>query len=134
MEKLAKKRRDAVDKALQDQLKSEQQQLASIHDKEIASEVAKYKAKIVAVIGRSWLVPDKVDKKLACQLMIHLGPGGVVLDVQISKSSGDAVLDRSAQTAVQKASPLPVPADKELFDQFRDLRLTVRPEQVTTRG
>lgn len=134
LEKLAKKRRDAVDKALQDQMKSEQQRLASIHDKEVASEVAKYKAKIVAVIGRSWLIPDKVDKSLACQLTIHLGPGGVVLDVQVSKSSGDAVLDRSAKTAVLKASPLPVPSDKELFNQFRDLRLTVRPEQVKMRG
>jgi colicin import membrane protein len=46
------------------------------------------------------------------------------------RSSGDTLLDRSAQTAIFKASPLPVPSNVETFNLFRDISLTVRPEQV----
>ncbi len=62
--------------------------------------------------------------------MIRLGPGGAVLNVQVSRSSGDPALDSSARAAVFKASPLPVPNDPDLFNQFREIRLTVKPEDV----
>lgn len=51
-------------------------------------------------------------------------------EVTLTRSSGDPLLDRSAQTAIYKASPLPVPTDSETFNLFRDISLTVRPEQV----
>ncbi|QLH41403.1 MAG: cell envelope integrity protein TolA [Coxiellaceae bacterium] len=46
------------------------------------------------------------------------------------RSSGNSALDNSAVSAVFKTSPLPVPTDAELFDKFRELRLTVRPENI----
>ncbi|MCB1827977.1 MAG: TonB family protein, partial [Coxiellaceae bacterium] len=106
-EKLEMARKLAAQKALAEQLKSEQQHLTSVAEKAAANEIAACKARIVAAIGRSWIVPKKTDKDKSCQLLIQLGPGGVVLDVKTIKSSGDAVLDRSALTAVIKASPLP---------------------------
>jgi colicin import membrane protein len=51
-----------------------------------------------------------------------------VLNIKLLRSSGDAALDYSARTAVLKSAPLPVPSDPQLFEQFRELRLTVRPE------
>ncbi len=54
----------------------------------------------------------------------------LVLEVNLMHSSGDSVLDRSAQTAIYKASPLPVPSDPATFELFRDISLTVRPENV----
>jgi colicin import membrane protein len=39
----------------------------------------------------------------------------MVMDAEVISSSGDEDFDRSAESAVNKASPLPVPKDKELF-------------------
>ncbi|KTD20290.1 TolA colicin import membrane protein [Legionella lansingensis] len=96
----------------------------------IAGEVDKYKAMIVNAISRQWILPENVSNGLSSQFRIRLAPDGAVLEVTLTRSSGDPILDRSAQTAIYKASPLPVPADPEMFDIFRDISLTVRPENV----
>ncbi len=132
--KLAKEKQQAMAKALNDQLQDEQQQLSNDENtRAMQGELDKYKAAILSSIGHHWLVPPGSNKELSCQLLIHLAPGGVVLDVKTVKSSGDEALDHSAQTAVMKASPLPVPSEPTKFNHFRELRLTVRPEQVTVR-
>lgn len=91
-----------------------------------------YQALIVEEIGHHWIVPRDVKKNLACKLEIILEEGGRVVSVTVLRSSGDPLLDRSAKLAVYKASPLPVPNDPELFEQFKVLHLTVRPENVIT--
>lgn len=96
----------------------------------LAGVVDKYKALIVNAIGRNWILPENFDSTLSCQFRIRLAPDGAVLEVSLIRSSGDPLLDRSAQTAIYKASPLPVPTDTETFNMFRDISLTVRPEQV----
>ncbi len=93
--------------------------------------IDKYKALILQAIGQQWLVPDNVAKNLTCQLLIELAPGGKVLNVKITRSSGNSNLDRSAVAAVYKASPLPVPTDPGEFDNFRELSLTVQPQDVS---
>jgi colicin import membrane protein len=85
---------------------------------------------IVNAIGRQWILPENVDSSLSSKFRIRLARDGTVMEVSLMVSSGDAVLDRSAQTAIYKASPLPVPADTETFELFRDISLTVKPENV----
>lgn len=97
-------------------------------------EVDKYKAMIVEAISQRWIVPDNANQDLSARLAIRLAPGGTVLSVSLVKSSGDPVLDRSAEAAVYKASPLPVPSDPGVFAQFRNISLTVRPERVLSGG
>lgn len=127
----------AMEKELQEQAaKTLQQQMQSEAMRAAASakrhgEVNKYKALILQAIGQRWLVPTGIDKKLYSELLIRLAPGGIVLDVQVTKSSGDLALDRSARDAVLKASPLPVPSDSDAFDEFRQFVLKARPENVT---
>lgn len=110
----------------------EQAQLAKVRRERLrnVSEIDRYRALIQEAIRMVWHVPDNVDPNLVSQLLVRLAPGGDVLEVRISKSSGNDVLDRSARTAVLKASPLPVPDNAVLFDNFRELRLTVRPQGI----
>lgn len=115
---------------LKQQAKQEQQQLAKEAAKQDQSEIDKYTALIRQAIGQNWLVPSGVNENLSCDLLIDLGPGGVVLSVQITRSSGDTGLDNSARTAVFKASPLPVPKNPELFSQFRSFKLTATPQDL----
>lgn len=95
----------------------------------MARDIEHFRTMIAAAIGRYWLVPPNLNPKLTTILMVRVAPGGLVLTVQVMQSSGSAELDQSAMLAVSKASPLPVPSG-ELFDQFRELRLTVRPEGI----
>lgn len=92
----------------------------------------KYRHLILQSIAQQWIIPPEMNKHLETKLAVRLAPGGMVLEVLIVKSSGNPVLDRSAQTAVYKASPLPVPKNSGLFNSFRQINLTVRPEGVIT--
>ncbi|MDX2164945.1 MAG: cell envelope integrity protein TolA [Gammaproteobacteria bacterium] len=94
----------------------------------------KYKAAIIQAISEQWLVPQHLPKNISCVLDIRVAPGGVVLQVTVKKSSGNPVLDNSAVAAVNKASPLPVPTDASLFDAFRTITLTVRPDGSLLEG
>lgn len=119
-EQLAQQQKAAAEKAAND----------SVQRAKIAGEVDKYKAMIINAISQRWILPDNVDSRLSSQFRIRLAPDGAVMEVSLTRSSGDAILDRSAQTAIYKASPLPVPSDPATFDLFRDISLTVRPENV----
>ncbi len=117
------------EKALQ-QLIKEQNQLSGQRSQHRQGLINKYKAQILQAIGQQWVVPRNVNKHLTCELFIRLAPGGQVLDVSIKKSSGDPLLDRSAQRAVLKASPLPVPDDIYSFRIFEQFVLKVKPENI----
>jgi colicin import membrane protein len=95
-----------------------------------SGELDKYKAALLQAIAANWIVPDGVDKNATCLLLVKVAPGGVVLDAKITQGSGNDALDRSAQTAVLKTSPLPVPTDPVLFDAFRSIKLIVRPSGI----
>jgi colicin import membrane protein len=57
-------------------------------------------------------------------------PGGEVLDIAITKPSGNPTYDAAIERGIRSASPLPVPpADSELFPQFRDLTLNFKHER-----
>lgn len=115
---------------VQRQMAQEQKRVASALTAQSRGVVDKYKALILQAISQHWLVPSGIDKKRVAELLIRVAPGGVVLDVQLTKSSGDDALDRSARAAVLKSSPLPVPTDPDTFEPFRQFLLKVKPENV----
>jgi colicin import membrane protein len=119
--------------ALDEQINAEKKQLSSAKSSVAETgEIDKFKQMIVQAISRKWLISENINPDIACQLLVHVGPGGVVLNVEIIKESGDDNLDRSARSAIMKASPLPVPENEELFDKFRSLRLTFRPQGIVS--
>lgn len=96
----------------------------------MAGEVDRYKALILNAIRDRWILPENVDPSLSSQFVIRLAPTGSVLEVRLTRSSGDSLLDRSAQAAIYKASPLPVPNEATAFNMFREISLTVRPSNA----
>ena len=119
--------------ALQKQQAASQQAiLDAANAARVAGEVDKYKALIITAISQQWILPQNADRSMSSQFRIRLAPNGSVLEVSLTRSSGDAILDRSAQSAIYKASPLPVPNDPTTFNLFRDISLTVRP--INARG
>ncbi len=120
---MAKKQREAA---------QQQAALNAENNARVAGEVDKYKALIINAISQQWILPENANSSLSSQFRIRLAPNGSVLEVNLTRSSGDPILDRSAQAAIYKASPLPVPSDPTAFNLFRDISLTVRP--VNARG
>jgi colicin import membrane protein len=127
LKSMEKELKENTEKSLKQQMLNEQQRVAGV---KVRGEVNKYKALVQQAISQQWLVPAGVDKTLSSELLIRVAPGGAVLDVQVTKSSGDVALDRSARDAVFKASPLPVPPDEEAFDPFRQFVLKVKPKDL----
>lgn len=132
--KYEKMLREQAEKSLRQQLLDENINVKGTQTRESRGIVDKYRALIVQSIGEHWIVPAGANKRLSAELMIRLAPGGAVLDVQITKSSGDPSLDSSARAAVLKASPLPVPSDSGEFETFRKFVLKVKPENVIDSG
>jgi colicin import membrane protein len=114
----------------QQQAAAQQAAMDANKNAQMAGEVDKYKALIIDAISRRWILPENASNNLSSQFRIRLAPNGVVLEVSLTRSSGDPILDRSAQSAIYKASPLPVPSDPGTFNLFRDISLTVRPENA----
>jgi len=122
------------EKSLRQQLLNEAIKLEGTQSLQSQGEVNKYKALIVQAISQKWIIPIQANKRLYCELMIRIAPGGMVLDVQVTKTSGDPSLDSSARAAVFKASPLPVPSDPKEFNSFRQFVLKVKPENILDAG
>lgn len=122
--------REQAEKSLRQQLLNEEIKLKGSQNRQAQGVVNKYKALILQAISEHWIIPTQANKSLYCELMIRVAPGGMVLNAQITKSSGDPSLDSSARAAVLKASPLPVPLDAATFEAFRQFVLKVKPENV----
>ncbi len=122
--------REQAEQSLRQQLLNEEIKLQSNQSRQSQGEINKYKALILQAISEHWIIPTQANKSLYCELMIRLAPGGMVLDVQVTKTSGDPSLDKSARAAVLKASPLPVPPNLNDFEAFRQFILKVKPENI----
>ena len=82
--------------------------------------IEKYKRKIYETVKRQWSIPPKSDE-LKAQVRVTLLPDGDVRSILFIKRSGNNAFDASIEAAINKASPLPVPNDPALFNQFRSL-------------
>lgn len=114
-------------KTVQSQKIPDQKRITNTLSASAKGVVDKYKALILQAISQHWLIPANADKKRFAELLIRVAPGGMVLDVQLTKSSGDDALDRSARAAVWKSSPLPVPTNPDDFEPFKQFVLKVKP-------
>ena len=93
------------------------------------AEAEQAKLAINQKVNRSWIRPASATAVLKCTIRVRLLSDGTVMDAVVISSSGDEDFDRSAENAVNKASPLPVPKDKELFArEFRSFQFMFNPK------
>lgn len=75
----------------------------------------------------SVFINPEPSEDLACTIRIRLSPAGDVLAAEVIRSSGSPAFDAQAERAVYKASPLPVPADPQLYRDLREVDLVFHP-------
>jgi colicin import membrane protein len=78
------------------------------------------------VQGR-WLRPPSAADGMTCIIAVRTTAAGQVIAAQVTKSSGDPAFDRSAEAAVRKASPLPMPPDPKVAQEFLSFSLKFKP-------
>lgn len=123
-----KKRKQAEQKrlkaqALQDQLKQQRRQLKL----EAERAFERIQNRIQAVIQSNWREPDGTSVAIQATLQLKVSASGEVLNIRITKSSGDRTFDESVEKAVLRASPLPFPANPKYYDIIKEFELIFNP-------
>jgi colicin import membrane protein len=87
-------------------------------------------ARIQSKIRNNIVEPPNLQGNPEAVFEVRLLPGGDIMEgsVRLKRSSGNAAYDQAVERAIIKSSPLPLPSDPTLFQQFRDLNLPVRPK------
>jgi len=93
-----------------------------------AAEMGRYQDMIRSKIRHNIVMPPDVGVGISVEFKVVLLPDGSVLDAVRLKSSGNPAYDEATERAIYKAQPLPIPTDPLLKQRFRELRLTIRPE------
>lgn len=115
--------RKASDAAAQELANLKAQQASSAKTGEMDKYIAAIRGK---VRGNIVLPPDIKGNPEAVFEVTQL-PSGEVLNVRLKKTSGNPAWDSVTERAILKSSPLPKPAQSELFS--RTLELTFRPRE-----
>ncbi len=103
----------------------QQQVAASVRNKLVED----YKGRIQLKIRGLLHVPPGVKGNPEAIYRVELLPTGDVVRVTLLRASGQPVYDQEVERAIRKASPLPLPPDKEAAAAFRDgLELRFRPQ------
>lgn len=122
-EKEAQQRKEA-EQQLKDQLASEEQAASA---RQAQTLISQYIPLIQNRVKSRWLPPPSAQPGMSCTVTVRLIPGGEVVEARVTTSSGDPIFDRSVESAVYKASPLPLPPDPALFEYFRELNFIFKP-------
>jgi colicin import membrane protein len=86
-------------------------------------------SRISSHIRRFIIMPPDVVGNPQAEFDVSLIPSGEVLNVRLSRSSGNPAYDNAVERAIRKASPLPLPTDPSLAGRFRELQLKFRPNE-----
>ncbi|MBB1440321.1 cell envelope integrity protein TolA [Shewanella sp. SG41-4] len=125
-----KRKAEADTKARQERemaeaMAAEQDSLSKTRNKQVLSEVDKYKAMIIATIQRNLVVDESMRGK-SCRVFIRLASDGFVTTSQTL--DGDQVVCRAAKASINKAGRLPVSPEPAVYQQLKEINLTVSPE------
>ncbi|WP_420789472.1 cell envelope integrity protein TolA [Shewanella algae] len=110
---------------LADALAAEQAALSATRNRQVMSEVDRYRAMITATIQRNLVVDESMRGKV-CKVKVRLAKDGFVTNSQIIE--GDPVVCRAAKAAINKAGRLPVSQEPDVYQLMKEINLQVRPE------
>lgn len=134
----AKRQQEAAERAAAERLRAEQNRKASenlaqarreaelaaamaaeeeLFSAQSSTEMGQYTALIRQKVQRNWSKPGSAKPGLECEVAVVQLPNGDVVDVRTVRCNGDDAVRRSIEAAVRKASPLPLPENRLLFDR-----------------
>lgn len=121
---------------LQEELARETRQLQrrAMSQAEMAARlqmIEDYQGRIRSKIHSYLVLPPNLSGNPEVVYQVRLLPDGEVLKLTLVKSSGQPAYDKQVERAILRASPLPLPPDRELAAAFREeLILKFRPYEA----
>ncbi|MHB1678040.1 MAG: cell envelope integrity protein TolA [Sulfuriferula sp.] len=88
---------------------------------------AAYIDKIKAKVRSKIILPEGLEGNPQAEIDVTVLPTGEVVNVKLVRPSGQPAYDDAVERAILKASPLPMPPDATVAQQFRDLTLKFTP-------
>ena len=85
----------------------------------------------------AWAIKERVSENwnepgdfsgLSVEFLVKVNREGNVLSVKMTRSSGNARLDESAENAIFKASPLPFPKEARFYEYLKEFNFVFKPE------
>jgi len=120
---------EAASAARQSQL-AEARAAAGKRQTAMAGVVGEYRDLISAKVRGYTRVPDNLKGNPEVRCLVKLLPTGEVQSVQVTKSSGNLAYDEAVVRAIEKSSPLPLPADRDARAAFvPELSFVHRPKE-----
>lgn len=116
---------DEIEQLQRQQEANDRLQAQAAAQSRLMNEIAEYKARILAKIRRNIVMPPDLPGNPVVEFSVTLLPGGDILDVKLSKSSGFAAFDSAVERGIYLSKPLPLPPDPAMFPQFRNLSVKV---------
>lgn len=113
--------------AREDELRRQLEEEEGLMQARASGAMNQYMAMIQQHVERRWIRPPSARSGIECEVKVAQGPSGTVLSVSIGRCNGDQAVQQSIETAVQRASPLPLPQDARLFE--RNLVFVFKPAE-----
>lgn len=112
------------------QKQAEARAAASKRQSELDKAVGLYRDKISATVRGNTRLPDNLKGNPEVRCLVRLLPTGEVLSVKVTQSSGNAAYDEAVVRAIEKSSPLPLPAERDARAEFvPELSFVHRPKE-----
>lgn len=103
---------------------------AGARQSEIARLVGQHRDLISAKVRGNTRLPDNLTGNPEVRCLVRLLPTGEVQSVRVTRSSGNPAYDEAVKRAIEKSSPLPLPADREARAEFvPELSFVHRPKE-----
>ena len=97
---------------------------------EVARVVGQHRDLISAKVHSNTRLPDNLPGNPEVRFLVRLLPTGEVVSVRLTRSSGNAAYDAAVERAIEKSSPLPLPAERDARAEFvPELSFVHRPKE-----
>jgi len=97
---------------------------------EVARVVGQHRDLISAKVHSNTRLPDNLPGNPEVRFLVKLLPTGEVVSVRLTRSSGNAAYDAAVERAIEKSSPLPLPAERDARAEFvPELSFVHRPKE-----
>ena len=103
---------------------------AGARQSEVARLVGQHRDLISAKVRGNTRLPDNLTGNPEVRCLVRLLPTGEVQSVRVTRSSGNPAYDEAVKRAIEKSSPLPLPADRDARAEFvPELSFVHRPKE-----
>ena len=132
LEREAAAKREAAERARVEQAMQEEaarreaeQAAQALAEDQRLGKIAQWAEALAAHVRSFYSRPPGTPDTYACKVRMQLLPDGTVTGVSIVKSCGSPLVDQAVMAAVRDSSPMPLPADRSVFDP--DLTINFSP-------